>query len=93
MQHKLSSESTPVLSSAIPTFESFMTKWETISRDSPHLAQFINKGLDSAYKYYKQMDRTHAYIIAMCWSLTLESGITDDCKSSNQPICAFVVDS
>ena len=39
------------------------------------------------------MDRTHMYIIAMCWSLTLESGITDDCKFSNQPICAFVVDS
>jgi hypothetical protein len=45
VQHKLSSESTPVLSGAIPTFESFMMKWEIISRDSPHLVQFINKVL------------------------------------------------
>ena len=70
-----------------------MTKWENICRDMPHLAQFIDKGLESAYKYYKRMDRTRAYIIAMCSSLTPESETTDNCKYSTQPFDTFVVDS
>lgn len=62
----MSSESIPVLSGAIPAFEMFMTRWERLKKEKPHLAPFINKGLDSAYKYYDRMDRTQGYIIAMC---------------------------
>jgi hypothetical protein len=61
----MSGESSPLLSGAIPAFEMFMTHWEKLKEEKPHLAQFIDKGLDSAYKYYKRMDRTDAYIVAM----------------------------
>jgi hypothetical protein len=62
----MSAESNPILSGAIPAFEMFMTVWEKISRDNPHLERFIKNGLDWAYMYYGRMDRTKAYIIAMC---------------------------
>jgi hypothetical protein len=62
----MSSENIPVLSGAIPAFEMFMTRWERLKKEKPHLAPFINKGLDLAYKYYDRMDRTQGYIIAMC---------------------------
>jgi hypothetical protein len=59
-------ESNPILSGAIPAFELFMTVWEKLSLDNPHLERFIKNGLDWAYMYYGRMDRTKAYIIAMC---------------------------
>jgi hypothetical protein len=34
--------------------------------DRPNLARFIKPGLDWAYMYYARMDRTRAYIIALC---------------------------
>jgi hypothetical protein len=61
----MSDESTPILSGAIPAFEMFMTTWEKLSQENRHLEEFIQKGLDWAYKYYTRMDRTRAYIIAM----------------------------
>lgn len=61
----MSGESTPILSGAIPAFETFMTRWEKMTRDLPDLEQLIRPGLDCANKYYKRMDRTRAYIIAM----------------------------
>jgi len=66
VQKVMSGETFPLLSGAIPAFEMFMTRWEKLKEEKPHLAQFIDKGLDSAYKYYNRMDRTDAYIIAMC---------------------------
>jgi hypothetical protein len=52
----MSDESTPILSGAIPAFEMFMTTWEKLSQENCHLEEFIQKGLDWAYKYYTQMD-------------------------------------
>jgi hypothetical protein len=49
----MSGESSPLLSGAIPAFELFMNHWEKLKKEKPHLAQFIDKGLDLAYKYYK----------------------------------------
>lgn len=62
----MSGERTPILSGVITSFEMFMTRWEKLSQDRPHLAGFIKKGLEWAYLYYGRMDRTRAYIIAMC---------------------------
>jgi hypothetical protein len=62
----MSKEKTPVLAGVIPTFERFMTAWEKLSEKNPHLAVAINKGLMFANKYYKKMDETKAYILAMC---------------------------
>jgi len=66
VQQMMSGEKTPILSGTIPAFEMFMTKWEKLSDEHPHLQPFIQKGLDWAYMYYARMDRTRAYVIAMC---------------------------
>jgi hypothetical protein len=62
----MSGESHPILSGAIPAWEQFMTTWEKLSDEQPHLAPLIKKGLDWAYLYYGRMDHTRAYVIAMC---------------------------
>jgi hypothetical protein len=61
----MSSESTPILSGAIPAFEMFMTKWEVVMEKNDKLEKYIKPGLECAYNYYGRMDRTRAYIIAM----------------------------
>jgi hypothetical protein len=61
----MSSESLPVLSGSIPAFELFMTQWEFIRVKYPELAESIDEGLKFANEYYKRMDNTRAYIIAM----------------------------
>lgn len=66
VQQVMSKESTPILSGAIPAFESFMTKWENLSRDHPRLQDHIDPGLQWARRYYNRMDRTRAYVISMC---------------------------
>lgn len=62
----MSGESRPILSGSIPAFETFMTQWEKLGKENPHLKPFIQPGLEWAYKYYNRMDRTTAYIVAMC---------------------------
>jgi hypothetical protein len=62
----MSKEKTPVLAGTIPTFERFMTAWERLAARNKSLAPAIRKGLDAAYKYYKRMDNTDAYVVAMC---------------------------
>lgn len=65
----MAAEKTPILSGAVPAFELFMSRWEKLSMDHPHLKDLIKPGLDWAYMYYRRMDRTKAYIIAMCKQL------------------------
>jgi len=65
----MSSKSTPVLCDTIPAFEEFMTEWEEIKDDTPHLKKYIEPRLECAYKYYVCMDDTQAYIIVMCMCL------------------------
>ena len=62
----MSNEHTPILSGAIPSFEMFMSRWEQLVTEHPRLEHLIQPGLDLAYDYYGRMDRTRAYIIAMC---------------------------
>lgn len=66
VQQVMSKEKTPVLAGVIPTFERFMTSWEALAKKNPNLRDAINIGLSFATKYYKKMDATKAYIIAMC---------------------------
>jgi hypothetical protein len=61
----MSSERTLILSGAIPTFEMFMMTWEKILPQHPHLKMYVEPGLEWAYRYYKRMDHTPAYIISM----------------------------
>jgi hypothetical protein len=67
----MSSESMPVLSSAITIFEIFMSEWECLCKRSPILAPWINIGLEWAKKYYNIMDGTDAYIVTMSESFIL----------------------
>jgi len=62
----MSAEKTPILSGAIPAFEMYMSSWEKLGLEHPCLKDLIKPGLDWAYMYYGRMDRTKAYIIAMC---------------------------
>jgi hypothetical protein len=62
----MSGEKTPILAGAIPAFEMFMSGWEKAGEDHPRLTHLIQPGLDWASMYYGRMDRTKAYIIAMC---------------------------
>lgn len=62
----MSKEKTPVLAGAIPSFERFLTGWEKLRDAKPDLAPAINVGLAVAEEYYRKMDDTPAYIIAMC---------------------------
>ena len=65
VQMVMASETTPILSSAIPAFKMFMSKWEQISELHPRLSRWIDVGLHWAMHYSKRMDQTNAYIMAM----------------------------
>jgi hypothetical protein len=66
----MSSESMPVLSGAIPAFESFMTMWEEGVRVTEKVTRnWVDAGLYWAREYYNRMDLMQAYIIAMCKSV------------------------
>jgi len=80
----MSGESTPSLSGAIPSFEVFMTKWESLGNnpEKPHMMDLVRPGLKWAYKYYARMDymwRTCYYsrVVHSCtrwkWGHNLES--------------------
>ncbi|KAF8232987.1 hypothetical protein L208DRAFT_1269203 [Tricholoma matsutake] len=66
VQQVMSKEKTPILAGAIPSFKRFMSRWERLTEKNAHLTPAIQIGLDFATKYYKQMDDTDAYVIAMC---------------------------
>ena len=44
VQQAMSGETTPILASAIPAFELFMTQWEDLSKKHSTLAPWINIG-------------------------------------------------
>ena len=65
----MSGEETPLLAGVIPIFEIFITGWEKLKNKRPHLAPFIQPGLDAAGKYYSRTNLTRAYIVGMCTSM------------------------
>ncbi|OJA12309.1 hypothetical protein AZE42_10247 [Rhizopogon vesiculosus] len=65
VQQSMSSESHPRLGRAVPHLELFMSAWEKKAQKIPHLKPFIDVGLKWAEKYYKRMDDTCAYVVAM----------------------------
>jgi len=62
----MSAEQTPILSGAIPSFETFMMAWEQLGKKHPWLARWTDIGMEWAKKYYTKMDKTDAYVIAIC---------------------------
>jgi len=67
----MSSELMPVLSFAIINFKKFMAGWEKLGELHDILKPWTNIGLYWAYKYYRQMDDTDAYVLAMCKAIHL----------------------
>ena len=67
-QQTMSSESTPVLSFAITSFEKLMTEWETLAERHEILRPWVEIGLRWAKKYYIRMDDTIVYVVTMCKS-------------------------
>lgn len=43
-----------------------MSAWETLGSTIPRMKPWTDIGLKWATKYYKRMDETRAYVIAMC---------------------------
>ncbi|HEX3640560.1 MAG TPA: hypothetical protein VHV10_04665 [Ktedonobacteraceae bacterium] len=66
VQQVMSSESTPVLSGAIPAHELFMSRWEFIRDTVADTSDWVNVGLRWATEYYCRMDYTTSYIVSMC---------------------------
>ncbi|KIK10529.1 hypothetical protein PISMIDRAFT_124288, partial [Pisolithus microcarpus 441] len=64
-QQCMSGESFPLLSRAVPSFETFMAQWEQLSLNEPRFAPYIEIGLRHARSYYRHMGETNAYAIAM----------------------------
>jgi hypothetical protein len=88
----MSAETYPMLAGAIPLLESFMSLWEAMAKKYTHLTPYIQPGLDIANKYYREMDRSDAYVIAMCeYHHTYVWYVTD--FASHQPMCPFCLDS
>ncbi|KAG2747743.1 hypothetical protein P692DRAFT_201684725, partial [Suillus brevipes Sb2] len=65
VQQSMSSESTPVLSCAIPAFERLVKKWKDLAQRFAHLAPFVAIGLTWTDKYHERMSHTGAYGVAM----------------------------
>lgn len=67
----MANETVPTLSSAIPSLELFMTKWESLAEKHTNLRPFIEAGLIKAREYYKRMDDTRAYVLALGQSISI----------------------
>ncbi|KAI0055463.1 hypothetical protein BV25DRAFT_1775388, partial [Artomyces pyxidatus] len=65
VQMSMSGEKTPLLGGSVIAFEKFMTEMEAVKEKNPHLKKEIRAGMKRATKYYRLMDRTKAYTIAM----------------------------
>lgn len=62
----MSSESTPMLSSAVAALEHLMERWGGMAQIVTHCAPMIAVGLSWAEKYGHKMSQTNVYAIAMC---------------------------
>ena len=62
----LSKDETPVLAGIIPVFEIFLTKWDKFAVEKLQVKHWIEEGLKWAKMYYRMMDSSDAYVVAMC---------------------------
>ncbi|KAI6046736.1 hypothetical protein EDC04DRAFT_2541758, partial [Pisolithus marmoratus] len=69
-QHTMSGEQSPLLSSVLPAFETFITQWQTMAASPAHpqLCPFIQEGLSWANHYHEHMHANKTYLLAMCMS-------------------------
>ncbi|KAF8266193.1 hypothetical protein EI94DRAFT_1586636 [Lactarius quietus] len=85
------SESMPVLCGTVASFELLMSQWERLGKEHLELQYWTKIGLHWAEKYYKQMDDTDAYVIAMGRSLFSDYTITESHKSHITYLLRFLI--
>lgn len=66
VQMIMAGEKLPSLCGMIPAIEMFMSGWDDLCQKEQHLKLFIQPGLEYAVKYYRAIDKTSSYAIAMC---------------------------
>lgn len=65
-QQKLSSETTPTLCGAIPSYEALIHKWESFRDEKPIVANVIDAGLEKLDDYTERISEIPAYTLSMC---------------------------
>ncbi|KIK13446.1 hypothetical protein PISMIDRAFT_118865 [Pisolithus microcarpus 441] len=65
--HTMTSEHIPLLSGALPTYETFLEQWKRISMSSvnPQFGPLLKEGLAHREQYHKQMHANKAYVFGM----------------------------
>ena len=64
-QQRLSSEKTPTLCEALPSFEAMKNVWTQQKTTNPEMASIINAGLDKLEDYRDRAELVPAYVLAM----------------------------
>jgi hypothetical protein len=87
----MSSENTPILAATIPAFELFLSAWEAMKADEDlveeNVASIITPGLNLAKSYYKKLEDSNAYIIAMCeWCSAFHAQSANSSIQSSTPL-------
>jgi len=62
----MSSESTPLLSGAVPIFQELVMGWKDIIQKAPHFVPVIVLDMYWTSEYTDRMDKTMAYAVTMC---------------------------
>ena len=65
----MSFEKIPILGKMLPTFEGFVTAWNSLKDKKPYLKPYIEEGLKWVYKYHEKVQKNNTYTIAMCKSV------------------------
>ncbi|KIK76631.1 hypothetical protein PAXRUDRAFT_169319, partial [Paxillus rubicundulus Ve08.2h10] len=67
-QKSMCSQSFPLLGSTVPSYETFLAQWTSLSTShtNPQLTLFISHGLKWANHYYSCIGQSKAYLFAMC---------------------------
>ncbi|KAF8142566.1 hypothetical protein K438DRAFT_1635177, partial [Mycena galopus ATCC 62051] len=64
-QQRLSSETTPTLGNAIPSFEAMIKAWEKEQTEHPETADIVQKGIDKLGTYHERVEDVPVYVLAM----------------------------
>ncbi|KIK16770.1 hypothetical protein PISMIDRAFT_15576 [Pisolithus microcarpus 441] len=65
--HTMTSECIPLLSGALPAYETFLKQWKRISMSSvnPQFSPLLKEGLAHGEQYHKHMHANKAYVFVM----------------------------
>lgn len=89
----MSNELTPSLANVLPVFELFMTALDELGEKFPILKPITDAGVEGASIYYKRMDSSPAYVLAMCKLLQFGlSTVLTSLHISLQPNVSFCLD-